>query len=378
MNPSAGRAQMPPSINDMTYATVPLDDGGAASLRMDLWLGSEPAQPSPLVIWIHGGGWQSGTYNNAPPALSTLLSEGFAVASIQYRLSGQAIFPAQIHDVKGAVRFLRSRADQYHLDVDRFAAWGSSAGGHLTALLATSSGVAELEGATGGNVDQSSHVQAAVDYFGPTDILSMSLDVTDPPGSGINHDLPSSPESKLLGFSGLGEGIGVLRNNLTNPTAPFPEKAALASLVNPLTHLDADDPPVFIAHGTVDTTVPMKQSQRLADALEDFGIDYVMRPVIDAGHGFGAQSGTVNAEAIAFLMEQFSSPTGDFDLDGVVDGNDFLRWQRGMSVGELAAWKANFGLPAATASTIPVPELPTIAMTAIAIGFVACRRIYAM
>jgi acetyl esterase/lipase len=263
-----------------------------------------------------------------------MLAAGFAVASVQYRFSSAAIFPAQIHDVKGAVRFLRARSTDYGLDASRFAAWGSSSGGHLTALLATSGGISELEGATGGNLDQSSALQAAVDYFGPTAILLMNGDVTTPPGSVIDHDAPNSPESQLIGFDGAGEGIGVLRNNLANPAPPFPEKAALVMAVNPITHVDADDPPMFIAHGNQDTLVPMNQSVRLSSALDAVQVENVMRVVAGAGHGFGSQSATVDAEAIAFLVDQLMQPAGDYDRDGDVDGDDFLLWQR--EIGEAA------------------------------------------
>jgi acetyl esterase/lipase len=111
-----------PNFNNIEYATVPLDAGGTQTLSMDLWLATGEAERAPLVIWIHGGGWQSGTYNNPPPGLQAMLDAGFAVASVQYRLSGAAIFPAQIHDVKGAVRYLRAHADDYSLDASRLGA----------------------------------------------------------------------------------------------------------------------------------------------------------------------------------------------------------------------------------------------------------------
>jgi hypothetical protein len=159
----------------------------------------------------------------------------------------------------------------------------------------------------------------------------MNLDVTTPPGSFIDHDAPDSPESHLIGFDGAGEGIGVLRNNLSNPNPPFPEKAALVRLVNPIEHVTSDDPPVFIAHGNQDTLVPMNQSVRLATALDAIDIDHVMRVVVGAGHGFGAQDATVNAEAIAFLTAQLARIPGDFNGNGTVGPEDY----------EL--WKANFG-----------------------------------
>jgi acetyl esterase/lipase len=300
-------AQTPP-VNDLAYATVTNDNGSLATLRLDLWPNTTSTGPAPLLIWIHGGAWLGGSYNSPPPALQPLLQAGFAVASVQYRFSGAAIFPAQIHDVKGAVRFLRAHADEYNLDPTRFAAWGSSSGGYLAALLATSGDVAKAEGATGGNLQYSSRIQASVDYFGPTDLLQMNLDVTTPPGSIINHDAPNSPESQLIGFDGAVQGIGVLRNNLANPNPPFPETVALARWANPIEHLTLDDPPIFIAHGTQDTLVPMNQSVRLATALDVLDIEHVTRVVVGAGHGFGGQSAAVDAEAITFLTEQLAIP----------------------------------------------------------------------
>jgi acetyl esterase/lipase len=398
--PSSRASAQTPTFDDLPYAQVALDNGGVATLRMDVWRSTAEIEHAPVVVWIHGGGWQSGTYNNPPPGLAPLLEAGFAVASVQYRLSGAAIFPAQIHDVKGAVRFLRAHADEYGLDPSRLAAWGGSAGGHLTSLLATSGGVAELEGTTGGNSEFSSRLQAAVDYFGPMDILQMNLDVATPPGSTLNHDAATSPESRLIGFDGPGEGIGVLRNNLENPAPPFPQKAALAMLVNPITHLTDDDPPMFIAHGDLDTTVPMKQSQRLADALAEREIEHVMRVVEGAGHGFGMQSGAVSAEAIAFLLAQLAQPTGDYDRDGDVDGNDLLTWQRELGAtadpagsgadgdvdGEVGAtdletWRLHFGETpgAAVAGGVAVPEPGLAAMGAAtwivaAAGYAGMRR----
>lgn len=306
LNFSIGYAQ-PPTVDDLAYATVTNDDGSQTILRLNLWQNSTGNEPAPLVIWIHGGAWLGGSYNSPPPPLESLLESGFAVASVQYRFSGAAIFPAQIHDVKGAVRFLRTNADEYNLDPKRFAAWGSSSGGHLTALLATSGDVTEAEGTTGGNLAFSSRIQAAVDYFGPTDLLQMDSDVTTPPGSIINHDAPNSPESQLIGFDGPGEGIGILRENLTNPDSPFPEKAALVRLANPIEHVTPEDPPIFIAHGDQDPLVPTNQSVRLATALEANHIEHVMRVVTGAGHGFGQQGSRVDAQAIEFLSAHLSA-----------------------------------------------------------------------
>ena len=144
---------------DLVYARA-----GAKDLLLDLYLPEGAPRPLPLVVWIHGGGWRNGAKEQTPAR--RLVERGYAVASINYRLSGEAIFPAQIHDCKAAVRWLRANAAKYGLDAGRVAAWGSSAGGHLVALLGTSGGIMELEGGLG-NADQSSRVQAVVDFFGP-------------------------------------------------------------------------------------------------------------------------------------------------------------------------------------------------------------------
>lgn len=310
-----------PTFNDVEIGEVPTDDGGAYTLHIDIAAATAGSGPRPIVLWIHGGGWQSGTYNQINAAALQLRARGIHVAGTDYRLSGQAIFPAQIEDVKGAVRFLRANAAAFNIDPDRIGAWGSSAGGHLTALLATSGDVAAVEGMSGGHLEQSSRIQAAVDFFGPTDILTMNLDVTTPPGSGIDHDAEMSPESRLIGFDGPGEGIGVLRANIDNPSPPFPEKTALARLVNPMTHLTMDDPPMLICHGTADTSVPIRQSERLFDAASAIGLNVGFVPVPGAGHG--ALGTTTDQLAREFLVRKLLPITpADCNCDGVADFAD--------------------------------------------------------
>jgi hypothetical protein len=214
-------------------------------------------------------------------------------------------FPAQIHDVKGAVRWLRAHAALYGLDSTRFASFGTSAGGHLSALLATSGGVAALEGTVGGNLGFSSAVQAAVDFFGPTDLLLMNPDVLTPPGSGIDHDAFNSPESRLLGWDDPGQGVGDIRAHLGDPTPPYPALVQLAFSANPITWVDANDPPMFIGHGTNDTSVPVRQSTRLSAALFSDGVAHDFRAVPLAGHGLG---GAIDAEVLAFLRAKLIGP----------------------------------------------------------------------
>lgn len=294
-------AQVTPDYADVPYATE------HELNKLDIYLPDATPGPFPVIVWIHGGGWQGGSKASASQRAAQLLPLGFAVVGIDYRLSQDAIFPAQIHDCKAAIRWLRANAATYNLDPARIGVWGSSAGGHLVALLGTSGDVPAAEGTVGGNLAFSSRVQAVADYFGPTDLLQMQLDVTTPPGSAIDHDAPTSPESKLIGFGGPGEGIGVLRANQANPNPPFPEKMFLVILANPVVHVTADDPPFYIAHGTVDTTVPMGQSTRLSAALGALGLEHTYNIVAGAGHGMPA---SVDALVLEFFQNQFTRTAG--------------------------------------------------------------------
>ncbi len=298
-------AQTTPTHPDLVYAEI-----GGRPLQLDLYLPSSGPTPVPLVVWIHGGGWSGGSRFPPPGFAAQLVNRGVALASVSYRLTSQAgqwggapvIFPAQIHDVKAAIRWLRAQAGSFQLDPTRFGVWGSSAGGHLAALVGTSGNAAALEGSIGNHLSESSAVQAVVDYYGPTDIIMMNLDVTTPPGSSINHDAPESPESRLIGFDQPGQGVGVLRANLGNPTPPFPALAELAASLSPQTWVDPTDPPFLIVHGDADMSVPFAQSVRLYAALQAAGHQPRWRTVVGGGHGgFPAE---VNIQAREFLVDQ--------------------------------------------------------------------------
>jgi len=241
-------------VRDVVYGTV-----GEKKLLMDIAYPKEKGdKPRPVIVWIHGGAWLEGNKNNnlALP----LTQSGYITASIEYRLSQEAVWPAQINDCKTAIRFLRAHAEQYGLDPQKIGVWGSSAGGHLAAMLGTSGDVKELEG-SGEWADQSSRVQAAADFFGPTNFLKM----IDFPSS-MKHDAPDSPESLLIGGSIL----------------DHPDRVRSA---DPITYVSADDPPFFIAHGNKDPLVPYNQSELLYDALKKAGVDAQMILVKDGGHG---------------------------------------------------------------------------------------------
>lgn len=356
-------AQPVPTHDDVVYATV-----GGRELVLDLYIPDDRPGPYPVVFWIHGGGWSGGS-NASPAFVRPLGAMGVAVASVQYRLTSQAalfggepvIWPAQIHDVKAAVRFVRANAEMYNLDPDRFASWGTSAGGHLSAVLGLTSGNAFLEGSVGDHVGTSSAIRVAVDYFGPADLMRMDLDVTDPPGSSIEHDAPTSPESRLVGWDQPGQGIGDIRAHLGNPVPPYDEFIPLVLSASPIVSVDAMDSPIFIGHGAQDTSVPVNQSRRLADMCDQMGVvhEFVIAP--NAGHGLLGRG--VDYAAMRFLTthlgigERFCA--ADTNVDGALTPSDFNAWiasfnesnpacdqngDRACTASDFTAWIANFHL----------------------------------
>jgi len=226
--------------------------------KLDLYLPKDGTN-LPLIIYIHGGAFRMGSKEQGVP--TEYLARGFAVASINYRLSQHAKFPAQIEDCKAAVRWLRAYAARFRLDPNRFAAWGPSAGGHLAAMLGTTGDVKEFD--VGENLVQSSRVQAVVDYFGPTDFLQMDAHRLP---NGMIHDTPDSPESQLIG--------GAIQENK--------DKAAKA---NPVNYVTPDDPPFLIVHGDSDPLVPHHQSELLEAALKKAGVPVTFYTVKGGGHG---------------------------------------------------------------------------------------------
>ena len=233
---------------------------------LDLAIPSEPAPEKagrPLVIWIHGGGWKNGdkASGHRPNRLPALVETGkFAGASIAYRLSGEAEWPAQIHDCKAAIRWLRGNAEKYGIDPKRIAVWGSSAGGHLVSMLGSSGGVKELEGKLGKHLKQSSRVSAVINYYGPSALLQM-----DDYPSKIVHNDPNSPESQLIG----------------NPVQKSKPKALQAS---PLHQVSKDDAPHIHFHGTDDPLVPFNQSKIYHEALKKAGVQSVLITSKGGGH----------------------------------------------------------------------------------------------
>mgnify|MGYP002628056857 CR=1 FL=1 len=248
----AAESAEPVVHKDIEFANV---DGH--SLKLDLYLPVD-GKVGPLVVWIHGGGWRGGSKSKC--GITWLTDHQFAVASISYRLTDKAIFPAQIHDCKAAIRWLRANAGKYGYGVDRIGVSGSSAGGHLAALVGTSGGVKELEGTVGGNVDQSSRVDAVVDFYGATDFVLRS------------RTQPHRANQKgSVVYLLLGGGAD--------------EKVELAKQASAAFHVTQDDPPFLVFHGGNDKTVLLDQSERITEVYTKAGLPITLHVLKGSGHG---------------------------------------------------------------------------------------------
>jgi acetyl esterase/lipase len=237
--------------------------------KLDLYLPEEGKGPFPVIVHIHGGGFAIGDKRDIHvlPLLRGL-DRGYAVASVNYRLSGEAIFPAGLQDVKAAVRWLRANSEQYQLDGERIVAWGGSAGGYYAAMLCLTAHVADLDDLSLGNAEVSCHIQAAVDWFGPTDFSRMDAQLAESDLGLPDHGEAHSPESRFMGA----------------PLAEIPEQVQRA---NPLSYVHPGIPPILIQHGRIDPMVPVQQSMILAQRLaEVVGPDSFEFDVLEnAGHG---------------------------------------------------------------------------------------------
>jgi acetyl esterase/lipase len=252
----------PKQVPDGVKAQRDIDYTGAGkkSQMLDLYVPERASALLPVVIWIHGGSWRSGSKEGCPAL--PLTTRGYAVASINYRLTDEAVFPAQIEDCRAAIRWLRSNASKYHIDPSKIGVWGASAGGHLAALLGTAADAKGWDG-VGNFSDQSTLVQAVCDYFGPVDFLHK-----------FNPDRasgPNSPVARLLG-------------------GPLKDKQEDARTASPLTYVSKGDSPFLIVHGDMDALVPLDQSRLLLDALKKNGVSAQLIVVTNGKHGpFGAE-----------------------------------------------------------------------------------------
>jgi acetyl esterase/lipase len=276
------------SYPDLIYSTP----AGFRPLRLDLYR-STAAAPRPLVVYVHGGGWQSGhtrhsgAFENWPQVLASLARRGYVVASLEYRLSGEAKFPAAIHDVKIAIRWLRASASKFAIDPSQVVIWGGSAGGQLAALAATSCGVQALAPVVPPSSpldSQSDCVQGLVAWYGVFDLGAIPELSSSSAGRG---DPSTSPVAKYLGCA----------------PAKCAESAALASAV---THLDAKDPPALLIHGALDEVVPVSQSRVFNQALKQKGIAAELLVIPDVDHSFiGESPGATREASLLALTETF-------------------------------------------------------------------------
>ncbi len=241
------------SIRDIEYARA-----GDPGLKLDLHLpGKSPR--SPLIVWVHGGAWRSGSKASMP--LGKLVEEGYAVASVDYRLSTQAKFPAQIHDIKAAIRFLRGHGGEWRLSVKQILIAGDSAGGHLAAVVGVSNRSSELEGTVGNDLAQSSDVQGIMSFYGGANLTTILKQSTP---HGLSVRVPAL--DLLLGG---------------HPDAV----PALARLASPVFHVDEKDPPLLLLHGDQDPQMPVNQALELLGAYQKVRAPVQLEVVHGAAHG---------------------------------------------------------------------------------------------
>jgi acetyl esterase/lipase len=283
-----------PVAADVAYAPM------SAAQTLDLYLPDAPMSPLPLVVFIHGGAWMAGDKRNeyAAGVVPLFLDEGYAVASINYRLSGEAIFPAQLLDVKAAIRWLRANAPTYGIDPDRIAATGESAGAHLAALLGTSAGVAEFDDPAYGNPGVSSAVNAVIDWYGPVDLVAADVMLAANPA--CTETLRSANEPDPASTQLLG--------------APPDEVPELAATANPITYLQPGRivPPFLIEHGDVDCVVPYQGSVALHEAIEAFAGPGRSQLVIvpGSGHFMSFDAASQIPTVLAFLADTIGAASG--------------------------------------------------------------------
>lgn len=271
---------------DVYLSTLVYGQGGSRPLTLHLLRAEHASErPAPALVFVHGGAWLGGNKDTGILPLLPFARRGYICASVEYRLSPEARFPAQIADVKCAIRFLRRHADDLGLDPERIGVWGTSAGGHLAALLGLAPDRPELEG-NGGWEGVSSRVQAVCDWFGPSDFLR----IADAP-SRLDHGAPDSPEARLIG----------------GQIATLPEQAAQAS---PVSYVSGAAPPFLIMHGNDDQTVPWQQSRLLYEALLTAGTEVTFHTLPGAGHGGPAFERGRTREVVSDFFDRHLHPTG--------------------------------------------------------------------
>ena len=289
---------------DLAYSVA----GGRRRL-LDLYLPSGVPRPVPVIVWLHAGGWRVGDRKQGPDLSRHFAMHGFAMASIDYRLSGEVTFPAPLHDVKTAIRWLRVNAASYGIDGRRIGLWGASAGGQLAALaaLTPTDDFGQQDRGAGAHHDVPADVQCVVTAYAPIDFLQMDAQRD---GATIAVEDPSAfvlPPGARTGDARSYESLLI--------GAPIHDRPDLARAASPLTYVAAGAPPFLIVHGLSDRAVPVQQSELLHDALARCGADVALHLVNGRGHGFldrpeGAPSGTL-AIIEAFFRRHLTDATFD-------------------------------------------------------------------
>ena len=264
LTPRFAAVQATPTHADVLYATV---DG--MELRLDIYMPDGVSNP-PLLVFVHGGAWRRGSKARPP---MDFVENGFALASLDFRQSTDARFPAMVHDIKAGIRFLRAKASEYGYRPERIAITGTSSGGHLVALVGVTNGHRKLEGDLGDYTNVSSDVQAIISYYGASDLTTILAQSTP---FGLNVRAPAL--DLLLG------GEPEARTFEDEPKAV----QELAKLASPVLHVDASDPPLLLLHGDRDPQMPINQAHQLEGAYEKLGLDVYFDVVHGAAHG-GAQ-----------------------------------------------------------------------------------------
>jgi acetyl esterase/lipase len=272
--------QLPPGVcveRDIQY--VP---GGDEAQRLDLYLPEKPTErPMPLIVHIHGGGWRGGSKAGCPMLNS--IARGYAVASVEYRFSNKAIFPAQIQDCQAAIRWLRANSKKYNFDADHVGVTGGSAGGHLCALVGTAGGKKAFA-PIGGNEAQSDRVQAVCDIYGPANFntVMQQAEADKNIRNIFKFNTPGDPYSGLIGVS-----LGSDKQK--------------GDAVSPVHYVSKDNPPFLILHGTFDALVPYAQSEELSTALKAKGVAVWLQTLPGSGHGGPA----FGKPAVSALIQNF-------------------------------------------------------------------------
>jgi acetyl esterase/lipase len=273
---------------DLPYATL------SPAQQLDIYLPDEGDGPFPVIMHLHGGGFEIGDKRDIHvlPYLKAL-EHGYAVVSVNYRLSGEAIFPAGLKDIKASIRWIRANGKTYHLDGDRIAACGGSAGGNYAAMVCLTANVTEFDDPRLGNTEYPCNVQAAVDMFGPTDFMKMDAQLDENGFGPGHHGGADSPESRYLGAK----------------PSEVPLKVELA---NPMTYINDHMPPLLIQHGRLDSMVPVQQSMMFADKLERYvGHDRFEFDIIEgAGHGDPLFDTDENMERVFSFLDKHLKELG--------------------------------------------------------------------